>query len=232
INGQRVTTTDEHPFMVAGLGWIAARDLRAGDLLVTAADPTTPTATVRLDAVDIERADRAGAGETDSDVTVYNVHVHAHHSYYVLAGDTAVLVHNMGTHGARGLGEIRPTPMHYAKPGTKASRAYEYQRAHTGMFEFKVTGGGESVWADGIDGTTLVDAKYIETPSSSPYTGTAPDFVNASTIDEMRRYGAVIADDATSFESLRIVTNHPAGVEYFRGMLDDLGIPATVVLSP
>ncbi|PJI94690.1 intein [Luteimicrobium subarcticum] len=87
IAGQRVTTTDEHPFMVAGMGWIAARDLRPGDLLVTGTlDTGGPTGTVTLDAVEIEH----------SDETVYNIHVHTHHTYYVLAGLTSVLVHNSG----------------------------------------------------------------------------------------------------------------------------------------
>ncbi|PJI85529.1 RNase A-like domain-containing protein, partial [Luteimicrobium subarcticum] len=100
INGQRVTTTDEHPFMVAGLGWIAARDLRAGDPLVTAGDlPVTAgdaqAGTVRLDAIDIERADE---GAPDGGTAVYNIHVRTHHTYYVLAGGTPVLVHNANRH--------------------------------------------------------------------------------------------------------------------------------------
>ncbi|PJI90922.1 polymorphic toxin-type HINT domain-containing protein [Luteimicrobium subarcticum] len=104
IAGQPVTTTDEHPFMVHGLGWIAARDLRPGDQLVTGEDTDTgePAGSVRLDAIDIEHVDPASAVETDADggVPVYNIHVRAFHTYYVLAGDTAVLVHNANTHGA------------------------------------------------------------------------------------------------------------------------------------
>lgn len=44
--------------------------------------------------------------------------------------------------------------MHYDKPGSMPSAAYDYQRDITGLYEFQVTGGGEKVWADGIDGTT------------------------------------------------------------------------------
>jgi hypothetical protein len=87
IRGARVTTTAEHPFMVTGMGWVQAGDLRAGDLL------TTPGGTVVLDQVQVETVD-----ETDP-VTVYNIHVRAHHTYYVLAGDVPVLVHNMAGHG-------------------------------------------------------------------------------------------------------------------------------------
>ncbi|WP_157803869.1 polymorphic toxin-type HINT domain-containing protein [Luteimicrobium subarcticum] len=96
IAGQRVTTTDEHPFMVQGMGWITARDLTVGDHLVTAGD--SQSGTVRLDTIDIQHVDPASAGETPGGVTVYNIHVRTHHTYYVLAGDSAVLVHNMGNH--------------------------------------------------------------------------------------------------------------------------------------
>ncbi|MCK9795866.1 polymorphic toxin-type HINT domain-containing protein [Isoptericola sp. 4D.3] len=82
IGGHTVTTTDEHPFMVANMGWILARDLQPGDLLVT------PDGTVTLERVTI---DQRG---TDDAVTVYNIHVETHHTYYVLAGDLPVLVHN------------------------------------------------------------------------------------------------------------------------------------------
>ncbi|MFC8733964.1 hypothetical protein ACFT5B_16050, partial [Luteimicrobium sp. NPDC057192] len=45
-----------------------------------------------LDGVRTETVD-----ETDA-VTVYNIHVHTHHTYYVLAGDVPVLVHNAAGH--------------------------------------------------------------------------------------------------------------------------------------
>ncbi|MFE6968223.1 polymorphic toxin-type HINT domain-containing protein [Isoptericola sp. NPDC057653] len=86
IAGQVVTTTDEHPFMVRNMGWIFARDLQPGDILVT------PDGTVTLDRIDIEHRDPGDA------VTVYNIHVETHHNYYVLAGDLPVLVHNAGGH--------------------------------------------------------------------------------------------------------------------------------------
>ncbi|MFD6177173.1 MULTISPECIES: polymorphic toxin-type HINT domain-containing protein, partial [unclassified Isoptericola] len=82
IAGHVVTTTDEHPFMVRNMGWILARDLQPGDILVT------PDGTVTLDRIDIEHRPE------DDAVTVYNFHVETHHNYYVLAGDLPVLVHN------------------------------------------------------------------------------------------------------------------------------------------
>jgi hypothetical protein len=88
IDGHRVTTTDEHPFMVANMGWILARDLQPGDIL------TTPQGTVTLDRIDVEH--------TDHPTAVHNIHVENHHTYYVLAGHHPVLVHNAGGHGGAG----------------------------------------------------------------------------------------------------------------------------------
>jgi len=86
VNGHTVTTTAEHPFMVTGMGWVQAADLRAGDLL------TTPGGTVVLDAT------RTQTVAEQDPVTVYNIHVRTHHTYYVLAGAVPVLVHNMAGH--------------------------------------------------------------------------------------------------------------------------------------
>ncbi|MFI2104616.1 polymorphic toxin-type HINT domain-containing protein [Isoptericola sp. NPDC019693] len=95
IGGHTVTTTDEHPFMVANMGWILARDLQPGDILVTP-DTGEGTGTVTLDRIDVEHRDEHAP---DGPVAVYNVHVETHHDYYVLAGDVPVLVHNAGGHG-------------------------------------------------------------------------------------------------------------------------------------
>jgi hypothetical protein len=87
IAGNVVTTTDEHPFMVQNMGWILARDLQPGDVLLT------PGGTVTLGRIEIEHRDQ------DDAETVYNFHVHTHHNYFVHAGDVPVLVHNAGGHG-------------------------------------------------------------------------------------------------------------------------------------
>ncbi|GAA4850841.1 hypothetical protein GCM10023221_32890 [Luteimicrobium xylanilyticum] len=87
IAGHVLTTTPEHPFMVHELGWIQATDLHPGDHLITA-DERHAT----VDAIETKTADASDA------VTVYNLHVHTHHTYYVLAGNHPVLVHNMAGH--------------------------------------------------------------------------------------------------------------------------------------
>lgn len=89
IDGKRgrktasVTATDGHPFWVPELGeWIKATGLKAGEWLRTSAGTH-----VQITAVKRWTVQRA---------TVHNLTVAGEHTYYVLAGQTPVLVHNCG----------------------------------------------------------------------------------------------------------------------------------------
>ncbi|MFJ6011531.1 polymorphic toxin-type HINT domain-containing protein [Streptomyces sp. NPDC092952] len=76
-----VTATDGHPFWVPELGaWLKATDLEPGEQL-----RTDSGAQVTIQAV---------KRWTVLDATVYNLTVSETHTYYVLAGQTPVLVHN------------------------------------------------------------------------------------------------------------------------------------------
>ncbi|MFK0116159.1 polymorphic toxin-type HINT domain-containing protein [Streptomyces sp. NPDC090994] len=78
-----VTATDGHPFWVPELGdWIDATDLKTGQWLRTSAGTY-----VQITAIERWTAQRA---------TVHNLTVSDLHTYYVLAGESAVLVHNCG----------------------------------------------------------------------------------------------------------------------------------------
>ncbi|WP_418277988.1 polymorphic toxin-type HINT domain-containing protein [Isoptericola jiangsuensis] len=75
-----MVATAEHPFWVPERReWVDAIDLRAGEWLQTAAGTW-----VQVGAVDVQR--RAA--------TVHNLTVAVDHTYYVLAGNQPVLVHN------------------------------------------------------------------------------------------------------------------------------------------
>ncbi|MFD1830390.1 polymorphic toxin-type HINT domain-containing protein [Streptomyces desertarenae] len=75
-----LTATDGHPFWLPELGeWIDATDLKVGQWLETGAG-------TRVEITAVERRTRH--------VTVHNLTVADLHTYYVLAGDTPVLVHN------------------------------------------------------------------------------------------------------------------------------------------
>ncbi|GIM90697.1 polymorphic toxin-type HINT domain-containing protein [Paractinoplanes toevensis] len=76
----KITTTDTHPFWVASRGkWIEAGDLHEGDLLRTAAGTF-----VQLGAVKVYQGHQR----------TYDLRVDEIHTYYALAGDQSVLVHN------------------------------------------------------------------------------------------------------------------------------------------
>ncbi|MGX1367625.1 hypothetical protein RKD19_002984 [Streptomyces canus] len=77
-----VTATDGHPFWVPELHeWIDATDLQAGDWLTTRSGARVQIAAVKR--------------WTALTATVHNLTVSELHTYYVLAGQTPVLVHNV-----------------------------------------------------------------------------------------------------------------------------------------
>ncbi len=83
INGKVIQTTKEHPFWVAGKGWIDARDLQPGDLLSSHDGRWIP----------VEEVFDTGEWQT-----VYNLQVSDYHTYFVGSEEWAFTVwaHNAG----------------------------------------------------------------------------------------------------------------------------------------
>ena len=77
IDGEKITTTEEHPFWVPDVGWVAAKDLHAESLLQTKYESW----------LDVDKVERH-SGLT----TVYNFEVQGFHTYFV--SDLGLLVHN------------------------------------------------------------------------------------------------------------------------------------------
>jgi Pretoxin HINT domain len=77
IGGEKITTTENHPFWVKDVGWVAARDLGAGSLLETKTESW----------LGVERVEK----HTEV-ATVYNFEVQGFHTYFV--SDLGLLVHN------------------------------------------------------------------------------------------------------------------------------------------
>ena len=77
--GGELQSTREHPFWVAGRGWVHAKDLEAGDQLMD--DLGLPAAVSNV---------RVETRTTDT----FNLVVEGVHTYYVIVGDVPVLVHN------------------------------------------------------------------------------------------------------------------------------------------
>jgi RHS repeat-associated protein len=77
IDGEKITTTEEHPFWVPEVGWVAAQDLNVGTYLQTKTESW----------LDIDRID-VHTGITQ----VYNFEVAGFHTYFV--SELGLLVHN------------------------------------------------------------------------------------------------------------------------------------------
>jgi hypothetical protein len=80
VKGQGdLQATRTHPFWVAGRGWLQAKDLRVGDRLQDDGSQLLAVTKVRIE---------------DRVADTFNLTVDGVHTYYVLAGDQPVLVHN------------------------------------------------------------------------------------------------------------------------------------------
>jgi Pretoxin HINT domain len=82
INGEKITTTEGHPFWVKDVGWILAKDLNAGTHLQTSTESW-----LNIDKVETH------TGLT----TIYNFEVAGFHTYFV--SDLGLLVHNTSLPG-------------------------------------------------------------------------------------------------------------------------------------
>jgi hypothetical protein len=79
VADSEISPTGEHPFWTVGRGWIAAKDLVKGDVLRT---PGNEIPTV-ISAESIPTVEGT-----------FNITVADSHTYFALAGETAILVHN------------------------------------------------------------------------------------------------------------------------------------------
>jgi len=76
-SGRSVETTWNHPFYIAGRGFVETKDLKVGDVLTTADSSPLNLTAISTDA---------------REETVYNFEVEGNHTYFV--GEDGVLVHN------------------------------------------------------------------------------------------------------------------------------------------
>ena len=79
VNGTTIVTTAEHPFWVSGEGWVEARDLKKGDMLVDLDENEVP-----IEEIEIKK----------ERTTVYNFRVQSVHNYFVT--DLKIWTHNCG----------------------------------------------------------------------------------------------------------------------------------------
>ncbi len=115
--------------------------------------------------------------------------------------------------------------------------ANQYEIKHTGPYNHTVSGGGEELDIDGYFGTTILEAKYVEKPSISPYvTGSSipaqiRETILAKPRDEIRRAKIIIESGDTPFRRIEIITNTPESKATFEKLLNEYGVPGTVRLE-
>ena len=109
---------------------------------------------------------------------------------------------------------------------------------HTGPYNYTVSGGGAKFNIDGYGGSTILDAKHVRTPRSSPYVpgSTCPPAVREEVEDGVRNQLAkirtIIESGSTPFKSIEIVTNDPQTKKYFERLLKEAGVRGKVRLEP
>jgi RHS repeat-associated protein len=137
IDDDLVTSTDQHPFWVDDQGrWVDAEDLASGDLLLLADGST----------VQVDRVSQRSAVQR-----VHNLTVDGIHTYFVVAGEEEVLVHNCTVDDLMGL-------------------ASEFDADELAQFAYKHAGEGDFVSTPTIDqiskalstkGTRLADQNAV-----------------------------------------------------------------------
>jgi len=121
-------------------------------------------------------------------------------------------------------------------PTTKASGQFEVEQ--TGPYNYTVPAGDDTIDIDGYDGSTILDAKFVQKPNVSPYVNgsDAPDFVRQIVLEEQQsefqRFSMAINDPTVPFDSLNILTNEPKAVPYFQSLIDQYQIPGSVTVVP
>ncbi|MFG3227338.1 polymorphic toxin-type HINT domain-containing protein [Kitasatospora sp. NPDC048194] len=149
VDGGTIHTTFHHPFYdQTQAAFVDAKDLRPGDVL------QTPTGTAQVTDVRLYHAD----------TTTYDLTVGDLHTYFVEAGATAVLVHNIGGPACEeaGLAAAERAASAFAKPG-KATGALHVEGR--GWFPSPLSSGGRSIHplaAQRAPGTQMGFAHHLE----------------------------------------------------------------------
>jgi hypothetical protein len=123
-----------------------------------------------------------------------------------------------------------------ATPTKTAANQYEIK--HTGPYNYTVSGGGDKVDIDGFRGSVILEKKFIDDPSASPFVpgSSIPDTVRAVILKKVRgeliRMRTVIESGSTPLKSVEIITNSEEAKTMFKAMLKEVSVPGTVHVEP
>ena len=121
-------------------------------------------------------------------------------------------------------------------PTSTAQNLYEI--ANTGPNNYLIQGGGEEFWADGIQGTTIQEVKYVSNPANSPFIANSsiPDFiqarVDAQVDNEFYRMSQIIQDPSNPLSNVEVITNDPNANPYFINLMKKYNLDGSIINRP
>ncbi|MCP8710938.1 DNRLRE domain-containing protein [Streptomyces sp. AC04842] len=201
---ETITATDEHPFWLPDFGkWVDAQDLEPGMWLQTAAGTW-----VQVTAID----------DTHRTQRVHNLTVDGQHTYFVVVGRSAVLVHNAGCPS-----KVKDKPISEKEKGRPSFR---YQKQVTGQDHEQVwrlnagKDAGRRVEVDGgpTDGW-IVEAKWTGNEHqwrSSPH-HPSNYFNESNVVDQASRL--LDLDAGLGGKGVRYAVSNAEGAAFFRAVL-------------
>lgn len=154
-DGGTIVATEGHPFWVASLRrWVEAKDLEPGYAFETA---------------DHRPAVVTGVRRWSERTRVYNLTVDALHTYYVFAGDTAVLVHNASNNAAGCPPGLVPAGVQNLVDGAYMTTDDALETANQFLGPgYRDMGGGRFLSQDGLRQVRLTDADLAH-PRQNPH---------------------------------------------------------------
>ena len=205
--------TDEHPYHLLPGGWMPARTLQVGDV-------------VRGEAGVLEVLANLGEDHPES-IEVYNFEVEQAHTYFVLAEHApadadAVWVHNANNYTNLDADDVnsdtvrRWADQFESRPAQGSGEWHEFQVDVAGPRETRIAGGGEEIWADGInfDEALIREAKFASNPFNSPVIASssaapvAKAQYQARLDAQLEQYAAIIHDRNNPIRGLQMITNN------------------------
>lgn len=122
-----------------------------------------------------------------------------------------------------------------SRPAVGDTPAMIFQRAVAGPTEYHVQGlGNQSIWLDGIEGTTAIEAKMVVNPQSSLQLRTAPAFIQAmydsQMASEFARLNGVLLDPTNPLTSVEVRVSTQQAAAYWERVLADQGVVGRVVV--
>ena len=113
-----------------------------------------------------------------------------------------------------------------------------YEIRHAGEYNYRIEGGGEKFWADGIEEHTVVlEAKKIVLPERSPFIPTSKidarvrEIIRAKVGDEFRRLEVIMTDEGNPLTSVRVIISDVRAKPFFESLLRDHRLPGEVVVK-